>query len=272
MGQNIILQSLRLLMMPVARFCVRHSLRIQDMLEAAKVAIIRAAEEELRANAEPVNVSRLAAMTGIHRRDVIRIFQRGETLEDPQGTLVKIIGMWQQTPAYCGKSGRPRVLSYEGADAEFKRLVYRVSADLNPSTVLFELRRSGIVEYTRDGLKLIARAYVPSGDSLAGLNMLSEDTVDLMQCVVENVEHRHETPNLHVKTIYDSVLPEAEPKIREWMMREGSALHQKARNFISQFDYEINRRLKRCREPLRVALGSFSLIAPAKSRTTKEEE
>jgi ribosomal protein S19E (S16A) len=259
-SHKVLVGAIRTMLKPIARFCLRNALRVQDLLECIKVALIEAAEDEMVSAGEEVNISRLSAMTGLHRRDVIRIFRKEDTKEAPQGTINKIVGQWLHDRRFISRSGDPRVLSIQGQDAEFKRLVNIVSNDLNPATVLFELERVGVVERTRNGIKLVKKGYLLKGDLSQGIRLLSRDTSDLMTAVLQNVTQEEIIPNLHANTNYDKVRADAVPEIREWLHREGSALHQKARNYLSQFDLDIHPVDDKEATCVRVALGTFSLV------------
>lgn len=262
-SQNIIIEALRLLLRPISRFCLRHGLRVQDLLEAAKVALLTAAQQEIESQGGDVNVSKLAVMTGLHRRDVMRIYQREETKEGPQGTLRKIIGQWQHDKRFTNSSGLPRTLGFEGVESEFRDLVNSVSQDLNHATVLFELERIGVVKKTRDGLKLVGRTYVAKGDIKQGYGMLASDVTDLMTAVQQNVFEEHDPPNLHGKTIFDKIPSNLTQTVRELLYREGSAFHKRIRGLLSQYDVDVNPDVKSDDSFLRVALGTFSVIEDA---------
>lgn len=259
--ENILVYCLRRMLKPAIRFCLRRSLHVQDVIESVKVVFIEAACDELQANGQGVNVSRLAAMTGMHRRDVMRIHKESSISEQPQGLVNRVIGQWQQDPRFTTKYGRPKVLSFEGENSEFQELVKLVSNDLHPGTVLFELERIGAVQKSRSGVRLVVRAYVPKGNAKEGYDMLASDAADLMNAVEENLFEPVHVPNLHAKTEYDNVSVDAIPEIREWLLREGSALHQKARNYLAKYDLDINPAADAGSGGARVVLGTFSLAA-----------
>ncbi len=258
-----LMYALRLLLRPVARFCARHSFHIQDLIEAAKAAFLDVAQEELAGSEEKLSVCKLSAFTGLHRRDVNRIF-KDEDLHNPgQGLISRVIGQWQQSRRFCGKNGKPRVLRIDEGTDEFKDLVESVTTEVTPGTILFELERVGAVQRTRDGLKLISRVYTPRGDVRTGYRMLQADVRDLIDAVEGNLFGKEGEENLHLKTQYDRVPKTFIPEIREWLTREGSALHQKARNYLSGFDIDINPELPTDAPVTRVALGTFALIPPS---------
>ena len=261
-------ECLVLLLRPLVKFCLKRSLKIQDLLEASKVAFLKAAEAELQSEGTEVSMSRRSVMSGLHRRDVMRLWRDEAPPKDKGSLLTRVIGQWQSDKRFMTKQGRTRMLSVEGKDSEFVQLCASVSQDLNPYTVLFELERVGIVERSGDKLKLSERVYVPQGDVLAGIELLSRDLEDIVGGVEENVFEDPPVKNLHIKTDYDNVIVSALPKIREWFLHEGVAFHERARQFLSQFDKDINPSLKESEGGARVALGAFSRVIEKK----KEEQ
>lgn len=265
-----IVQCLRLMLRPVIRFCMRRMLSIQDLNESCKVVFIEVAAEEMLKRGEKVNISRLAIMTGMHRRDVMRIY-RDKDVEDRQAGLVtRIIGQWQQDPNFSTKARKARVLTIDGENSEFNQLVRSVSQDLHPGTVMFELERTGAVKMVRNGVKLVARTYIPINNPQEGFKLLARDAEDLMTAVEENIFNRQKIPNHHAQTEYDNIPVDQMDTIKKWFFKEGSALHQKARNFLAKFDRDVNAKVKgrgRCR----VVIGSFSRIENQQIEESKAE-
>lgn len=251
---------LKAVLRPVMRFCLRHSLKLQDILECCKVACLEAAEEEIKQSGEAVSVSRLSIMTGVHRPDVMRLYKSAETPEPKKNIITRIMGQWQSDKKFTTARGTPRTLEIEGKSSEFAKLVHAVSADLNPYTVLFELERQAVVERTSRGLVLKKQAHIPTGDLTEGFQFLSRDANDLIFAVEENLFGQADPPNLHMNTEYDNVSTRHLPEIRRWFLREGSAFHAKARRFLSQFDKDINKRLADNEPSARVAVCAFSRI------------
>lgn len=252
------------MLQPLAKYCLRRSIGIQDFLEDLKVVLLRTAQEELKESGEDMNVSRLSAMTGVHRRDVRRICKHAEEKSEPQNPMSKIIGRWQTDPRFRRKDGRAKVLKIGDEKNEFAELVQLVCSDLHHGTVFAELERLGLVEKVPTGLRLIQNGYVSRGNSKEAYQYMSQDIQDLMNAVDENLNEQANTPNLHLSTIFDRVLSSAVPEIREWFIREGTLLQQRAREFLAQFDYDTNSKLPKNQDVSRVMLGSFSFTEPKK--------
>ncbi len=263
--RSLIFAVLPRLLRPLAKLCVRHGLKIQDLLEAAKRAMLAAAAEELASSGEKVNISRLSVMTGIQRKDINRIERTDTGDSEMESLMTKVIGMWQSHPDFINRARKPRGLRCDSGSSEFSRLVETVSKDVNSYTVLFELERLGIVERRGESVSLCSPALEVGEESVSqGLNLLAADTADLYSSVTENIFSRAEIPNLHIKTSYDNIVASGMDAVRDWILREGADFHARAREFISKFDKDLNPQLYQMPAGGRVVLGSFSLLTERK--------
>lgn len=161
---------------------------------------------------------------------------------------------------------KPFVLKLDGMESPFIQLIQSISTELNPYTVLFELERVGVVKRTSHGIKLLKSVYLTK-DKIEGYQFLSEDTDDLIQAVQENLEDQNNNPNLHLKTEYDNIPSTCIPQIKNWLLKEGSLFHKKARNFLSSFDSDAAKTSlknnKSVDKAFRVAVGTFSVTTPS---------
>ncbi|HQH28601.1 MAG TPA: DUF6502 family protein [Oligoflexia bacterium] len=249
---------LKNMLRPVARFCLRRSLRLQDLIEAAKAVFLEVAVQEMERQALAVSRSRLSAMTGVHRRDVMRIHDRREPRKFQGDLIGKVVGQWQSDSRFSTRAGKPRALTALGKQSEFAELVRTVSSDLNPYTVLFELERAGAVQRTGKTLKLCAPVFLAK-EIQSGFEILSRDVNDMATAIEENCAALHDIQNLHLRTEYDNIAAEALPVVRKWFLHEGSELHRRARTFLSQYDRDINPDVQSAENGVRVVLSAFSL-------------
>ncbi len=262
---SYVVRILRALLRPVLLFCLKHSVKIQDLVESCKIELLAASEREVLQRGEKVNISRLSVVTGLRRREVLRLQSPHEDEGKTRHFLWKVIGRWQDAGEFSLKGGRPRVLSYGSNTSEFHKLVRSVSQDLNPATVLFELDRIGVVEHTPKGVRLLRLNYVPKGDLEAGVTMLTTDLVDLAAAVEENIVIAPDVPNLHLSTEYDRIRPEGVEQLKAWLLREGHELHLRARKEMARFDQDVNPDPNYHGPYVRIVLGTFGRVEPEKS-------
>jgi len=258
---KIIVPLLKLLLRPIVLFCMRYSLRIQDLLEVSKLLFIEIAQDKLAQDKIKITDASLSIMTGLHRRDVTRLKGGLVTLDKAHDVISKIIGQWQSDKRFSKGEGQSAPLSFGSEQSEFSKLVYSVSNDITPASVLGELERIGAVKRGKDKLSLMQDTYVPKGNPINGFRILSDDCNNLIQTVEQNVLGGKKPPNMHYSTVYDRIDPDAIPQIQLWLLEKGKELHLSARQFLSQFDLDINPKGANQDKANRVVISSFSLIS-----------
>ncbi len=259
-----LMKLLAFVLRPAVRFCLRHSLRLQDFLECGKTVFIDESAALLQDQELKINISRISLMSGVHRRDVARIREYGLQLHYEPDLITKTVGLWQTNDRFLTKSRQPRILSTEGPNPEFTSLVESVSKDMNPASVLFDLQRVGAVEITKGAARLIVESYVPKGNPLKGFAILSNDAEDLTQTVEENVLHDPELPQFHARTEYDNVRPEFIPELKRWFLKEGHEFHARVRDFVSKYDQDINPDPNFRGKGIKVSFSAFSNVKEEK--------
>jgi hypothetical protein len=275
--RNILRASIRNLLRPVLRLCIAHSFRIQELEDMLKSALLELGEEELQRQAIEANVSRLSALTGLHRRDVRRLWKHEFEPRTDADVIARVIGQWQSDKRFLTANGRPKNLPLRGGERNFIELVKLVSSDLNPYTVLFELERTGSAKLENEEVKLIRTSLAVGKDLKAGLALLTADSRDLLQGVSENLFEEQDQPNLHLRTEYTNIPAGYADQIRLWFLERGAEFHAVVRAYLAKLDRDINPSLDEEKQEgtIRVSLTTFSLTreepaASAMPRSTKK--
>ncbi len=255
------------LLKPIVWFAIRHSLKFREFEEMAKQAFVELAEKEMLQLDQTITISKLSVITGIQRKDIKRLCNKSPSVNFEIDFITKIIGLWQNNKKFCDRSGKPRILSFKNRQGDFVKLVSKVSTDLNPYTVLFELDRAGIAKNTEAGIQLIKPAYQPQQNLKESLRLLAEDSEYLHKAVSENIFSAAKENNLHIKTEYDNIPVCFGDEIRSWFLQKGADFHQQIREYLSQFDRDINPTIK-SKYPdeasIRAVLGTYSLTEEVK--------
>ena len=254
-----LLAVIRAILEPIARFCVQRTITIQDFEECAKQAFVLAARQECARKGDKVTMSRLSAITGLHRRDVSRLEVAKEAKDPAQNVPLRVVGLWLTHSSYTTKAGKPRLLTFGNEGSEFSKLVAKVSKNIHAGSVLAELERLEIVRQRGEFLKLARRGFEPRGDALQILKYLAQDTSDLFAAVEDNLA-AEKPENLHATTEYDSIPQEREPAVRAWILQQGALFHQRVRKFLAKLDQD-SRRTRDKSKVMRVVVGTFSRIS-----------
>ena len=229
--QSRILKALFAALRPLAKTLLRAGIGYREFSEAAKAAFITEATEGFGVRGRATNISRVAVMTGLSRKEVKRI--RDEGLDDylkytvaiSPGALV--LQFWHTDPKYSDESGRPNVLDFDGPDCSFSSLVKGCAGDIPPGAIRAELIRIGAVKEL-PGKKLIAlkRDFVPSGLDerlILGLDAIIQSTAQTLShnCDPKNVDDLFFQQLWGVNTISPKYFNEIKNEARERLTEVG---------------------------------------------------
>ena len=247
----------RALLRPVVRFCLRNAIQYQEVADSLKSVFVEQARIELERSCGIPNVSRLSAATGLQRKDIQRILETPSS--EASSLLSRVVGQWHLDKEFLDKRGKPRRLRYGGTECEFSRVVWKVSSDLNPGTIVLELERLGAIARTDRHLILKSEVLQLSGNLGAALESAAAESEHLFETVESNVALEHELPNLHATTEFTNIRLGSLPLVRKWLLDQGSELHARARRFLSELDNDLHARDEQ--SGATVSLTTFSHIA-----------
>jgi hypothetical protein len=155
-------------MVPVARFLLRSGIGFSEFAEVSRMAFVEVAGRDYGLRGRPTNVSRVAAMTGISRKEVKRLrslkHEYTESLRVELSPLSDVLQRWFTDKAYLNAKGKPKGLRMRGARVSFSALVRACAGDLPAGAIKFELIRCGAVfEDSRGLLHAYRRTVIPAG-------------------------------------------------------------------------------------------------------------
>jgi hypothetical protein len=253
---------IKLALRPLVKVCLKNAVKLPEIVDCIKEVLVEESQNLLKEKNNKFNSSRISLMTGVHRRDIKKITNKTSELGEKANIITKILNQWQANPKFTNKNGTSKILSLEDDNNEFQELVFSVSKEFNPAALLFELERVEAVERTARGIKLIKKEFIPSADIAESLGILAEDCSDLFNAVEENILTKQDLPNLHRRTFFDNIVPEAIPKIKLWLMEEGIRFHKKAREMLEEYDRDYNPKLAKSEnhKKVKVVLGAFSKV------------
>lgn len=162
---DLVLRGCESFLRPVASFCLRAGIGYKEFAEVTKRAFVAVASEEYGIRSRPTNISRVAVLTGLTRKEVsrIRLSLESNSLKFDllRSPVNKVMENWHSDPDFHDGNG-PMWLAYEGESPSFLELVRRYGGDIPPKALLKELERGGAIE-TRDGrVRPLVRFFEPN--------------------------------------------------------------------------------------------------------------
>ena len=167
--QRQILDTFLVLLKPIAKILLRCGIGFREFSEIAKTAFVDVATAEYGLRGRPTNISRVAVMTGLTRKEVRRLrdkIEKGEQSVVVKTTpLCEVLHRWHSDSEYIDKSGNPAELFFAGDAGSFTSLVKRYGGDIPPGAMRTELLRVGAIEKIgSEKLRVLKRSVSPAED------------------------------------------------------------------------------------------------------------
>ncbi len=151
------------LLQPLAGFVLDSGLSVREFEGLFRTAAVLAVAQRQRASQQRVNISGIAATTGIPRAEISQILRAPKRQTKPQRStqapINRILAAWHEEPGYQKPNGKPADLKVFGAAPSFECLVKRHAGGLPTRAVLDELVRvgaAGVVDTEKTRAKLFA--------------------------------------------------------------------------------------------------------------------
>ena len=160
--QHRILNALLVALRPLARALLRAGIGYREFAEISKSAFVDVATRDYGLRGRPTNISRVAVMTGLTRKEVRRLRDKAEAGDDTDIArpvpMAVILHRWFTEPDFLDAAGNPRELEFDAGSGSFSDLVRRFGGDIPPGAMRTELKRIQAVEETESGgLRAIKR-------------------------------------------------------------------------------------------------------------------
>lgn len=226
----------------MARIAIRYGVSAGVMGELVRRAFVEAAERELTSKGIKPFGSRVCALTGLYRKEVVRIKALppvGDLASDDRyNRSARVVTGWTQDRDFCTKRGQPATLSIDGP-LSFATLVKRYSGDMTPRSILEELKRLQVVSVTsKNRIKLLSRAYVPATSELDTLQILGTDVPDLIETIQYNLKAAPDNKRFQRKVSYLHIPERHVPTFMEYAASESQSLLEKLDRWLAQRDTE----------------------------------
>jgi len=157
-NNNELNQAFVAVLKPIARLFLRFGRGFREFSDLSKAAFVAVALKDYGVGGRPTNRSRIAAMTGLTRREISRIrtqIEAGEAYAIERGTPIReVIAGWQSDPDYLDASGMPAALPLTGKTGSFRALVRRYAGDIPEGAMRKELERVSAIDTVDDTLRL----------------------------------------------------------------------------------------------------------------------
>jgi hypothetical protein len=256
------------LLEPLARLLLDARVGIGEFSALARLAYVKAAVREAQeARGGRVNVSRIAATTGLSRVEVAALLaeERGAPPRKQRGRVraERVLQGWWSDPQFHDRTGAPARLPRKGPRRSFAALVKRHSGDShNTAPVLEELLRSQAVREHPDGtLEAISRTCVNVGWDEDGIEALGEELAEHIETLLYNLKNP-DRPRFAKRVVCGDLDPYAARVIIPELAEQAEIFLEGAQDALNRPKHASHKRQSQP-NALRVAVAVQFFQAPA---------
>lgn len=238
-AQRPILLACRIWLRPVARWLLRSGVTFKEFAELARHVFVTTATEEFGIRGRPTNVSRVALLTGLTRREVRkeRLVEAVPTErgEEALNHASRVLSGWHLDAEFLDPNGRPRDLPAEGAAASFAALLKRYAGDIPTTALVKELLKSKSIAQLEDGsYRALRRYYMPRPMDSRSVERSGNVLADLVATVEHNLSREAAEPSrFEGRAQSRHVDPRHLPAFRAFLEREGQGLLERVDDWLA---------------------------------------
>ena len=206
-----VLNTFVLVMRPIVRILLRYGIGYREFAEAVKTAFVDVASADFGLRGRPTNISRVAVMTGLTRKEVKRLRDKiasGDSKIEVKTTpLADVLHHWHAQAEFTDSSGRPLALPFTGGGTTFSELVKKYGGDIPAGAMRTEMKRVGVVVENDDGSLLVTNRAFRAGNSHETLKTsLVHGVYPLLANVAYNTDEGAEEGTWANKTVFTQSL------------------------------------------------------------------
>jgi hypothetical protein len=153
--QRQVLGAILLVLKPIARALLRVGVGYREFSEIAKTAFVETATSDYGLRGRPTNISRVAVMTGLTRKEVRRIRIKTDASEHTvvmrTTPVSQILHRWYTDEEFLNDNGSPKNLDFDGDGLSFTSLVKKYGGDVPAGAMRTELKRIDAIEQNAAG-------------------------------------------------------------------------------------------------------------------------
>ncbi|MFZ3082684.1 DUF6502 family protein [Rhodoferax ferrireducens] len=196
-------QAMARVLQPLARLMIDHGLQLPSMVELLKNELVQQAAAAYGLADKGSSDSRIALLTGVHRKDVKRLREAPvspSTAVPLVPVAASVVARWISEPRFLNADQTARPLARTPrrsgvGEPDFTTLVAEVSRDVGARAVLDELVRLGVVELREDGyVALKTSGFVPHEGLEESFHFLAANVSEHLATAVHNLAPDRQGP------------------------------------------------------------------------------
>ena len=240
-AQRPILTACRIWLRPVARWLLRSGVTWKEFAELSRNVFVAIASDEFGIRGRPTNVSRVALLTGLARREVRRERLAADLpalqAEEALNHASRVLSGWHLDAEFLDEQGRPLSLPAKGEGASFASLLKRYAGDIPATALVKELTKSRSIERVGDEFRVLRRYYMPRPMDGRSVERAGNVLADIVATVEHNLSRKADEPTrFEGRAQNRHVDPRHLPAFRAFLEREGQGFLERVDDWLASHE------------------------------------
>jgi hypothetical protein len=246
-SERPVLTACRRWLRPVARWLLRSGVTWKEFADLSRSVFVVTASEEFGIRGRPTNVSRVALLTGLSRRDVRRIQDEvsappPHVAEEALNHASRVLTGWHLDAQFLEPDGRPRILPAAGEGPSFADLLRRYAGDIPATALVKEMVKSGCIERLDDGsYRALRRYYMPRQMDGQAVERAGSVLADLATTIEHNLSRSAGEPTrFEGRAQNRRIDPRTLPAFRAFLEREGQGFLERVDDWLTAHEVPVH--------------------------------
>lgn len=215
------------LLEPLVGFVLDSGLSTHDLHSILREAAVRTVAARQVEVARRINISGIAASTGIPRAEISRILKSKavssrRTIDRQRQSTNRILAVWHQDPKFSTPRGKPADLKIYGRGATFESLVRNYGKGIPTRAMLDELIRAGAAEILSPSLiRAKTSVAIDRGITPQGIRSFGDRATELLSTMLQNMRDP-EDPRFVASISGSNLSPDILPLFRRELSSKGA--------------------------------------------------
>jgi len=228
---------------PLIRLLIRHEVTHTDLNELIRQTYVEVAFNHFSIPNQEMTNSRVAVLTGLSRKEVVRMHDALKNNEELQrqkpNRAQRVVNGWLSDKEFLDKESNPSVLPIRKLKAgkqhgSFMALVKRYSGDITYGAVLEELNHIGVTQQPDEKtVKLVNSAYVPRKDELEQVRVIATSVADLFNTTIHNIDAKDINKRFQRQVVYNDIDEKDVEEFKQLTAETAAPVLQELNAFLS---------------------------------------
>jgi hypothetical protein len=265
-------KALAQLLEPLVGFVLDSGLSTQELRSILREAAIRSVAARQMEVTRRVNISGIAASTGIPRAEISRILKSRaatsrQVTDRQQQSTNRVLAVWHQDPKFTTPGGKPADLKIYGRGASFEALVRNDGRGIPTRAMLDELIRTGAAEVLSSRMVRVKTSVaVDRGVTPRAIRSFGERATELLSTMLQNMRNP-EAPKFIASVSGTNIAPTLMPLFRKELASKGAEFLADIHESLTR--EEIRNTKRQPSRTSRISVTIFYHETPPNSKPTK---